>query len=133
MNLHRELLLGGLAALVVLGSVGLMPVDHSSESPEYTVTVRGGPGGGEPGVPVVIRVRTRSGKVVVESKTDSSGVARFHLASGDAPSRPSLEALLDLGGGRTVGVIETLNRECRAYELYLPTFEVMQCHGTIVE
>jgi hypothetical protein len=132
MTLRNKLLLVVFALLAGSGSSRAVVADQPSSASEYIVTVHGTEGE-KPGVPIVIRVRGRDGSIVVESKTDASGTARFKLSSVVASSRPSLEALLDLGAGRTIGVIETLSRECNAYELFLPKFEVMQCHGTIVK
>ena len=132
MNLRKELLLSVSAALVLSGSSGMvMSAERPAGSSDYTVTIQLAEGG-KPGVPILVRVRSRDGRLVVETKTDSSGTARFRLAPEEASSGPSLEALLDLGAGRSVGVIETLNPECKAYGLFLPKFEVMQCHGAIV-
>jgi hypothetical protein len=95
---------------------------------EYSVTVYQA-GGGEPGVPILVRLKNREGNVIAEARTGATGSARLQVSDGAGAT--TLEALLDLGNGRTIGVIDTLNSGCNSYEVFLPQFRALQCHGTI--
>jgi hypothetical protein len=120
--------------LAVVGLVGTSMVGLARQTrvaeTEYQVMVRTD-SGGEPGVPLSVSIKTQGGKTIAEARTDSSGKARFRLTTAAVPLGSKLEVLLDLGAGRTVGSIDTLKPECNFYQVFLPRFELNQCHGTI--
>ena len=124
----------GQAIRIVLASALLMvarPVLAQAKTEpvvEYTVTVYQA-GGGEPGVPILVRLRDREGMVIAETRTSSAGTARLPIASGAVAA--TLEAMLDLGSGRIIGVIDTVNNGCNSYEVFLPQYRALQCHGSI--
>jgi len=131
-NWIRSMILIGTSSTLLANSGARAQGAGVGKPVEYFVTVYQ-PGGGEPGVPVIIRVRNREGRAVAQAKTDATGAAKFEIAASDVASAVTLEALLDLGAGRSVGTVETIGRDCNAYEVFLPEVRLMQCHGTIVK
>jgi hypothetical protein len=129
---RRPVILAGALSALLANAGARAQSGGVAEPVEYFVTVYN-PGGVKPGVPILILVKDRDGRVVAESKTDAAGAARFRLTATSVASAVTLEALLDLGAGRLVGAIETLNRDCNAYEVFLPEVRLMQCHGTTVK
>lgn len=125
---HRAIWVAGVAFVCLARPASSRP--EPEQAVEYSVTVYR-PGGGEPGVPILVRLRDREGRVVGAGRTNAAGAARLHVAASTAEAALTLEALLDLGAGRSVGVIDTLNRGCNAYEVFLPQFRALQCQGTI--
>ena len=108
--------------VILIGALStLLAAQHArvGEPVAYFVTVYN-PGGAAPGVPVIIRVKDREGRTVADSKTDATGKARFGIAASDVPSAVTLEALLDLGAGRSVGTIETITREPMPMRSFCP-------------
>jgi hypothetical protein len=95
---------------------------------EYSVTVYQARGG-EPGVPILVRLKDRDGKVIVESRTNSAGAVRLKIAADTVAA--TLEAVQDLGSGRSIGVIDTVNGGCKSYEVFLPQYRALQCQGAI--
>jgi hypothetical protein len=112
------------AARPVLPQSGAEPVV------EYSVTVYQA-GGGEPGVPILVRLKDPEGKVIAETRTTFAGAARLKVAAGTVAA--TLEAMQDLGSGRTIGVIDTVNAGCKSYEVFLPQYRALQCQGAIVK
>jgi hypothetical protein len=130
MRIRRRSLLTGRLMIASMMLAAGRPVLTQAPTPsvEYSVTVYQA-GGGEPGVPILVRLKNREGLVVAESRTGASGTARLRVSGGAVPA--TVEALLDLGSGRNIGVIDTINSGCNSYEVFLPQFRALQCHGLI--
>jgi hypothetical protein len=120
----------GVSLIIAVGFGTELLARESAQVIEYTFSVKGD-GGVAPGVPLLVRVRGRDGQVIAETKTDRLGVGRLRLSSAEVLASQDVEALLDLGAGRHVGAIDTLNPDCTFYSLFLPHFETLHCHGTI--
>ena len=103
---------------------------RAEEKVDFSVTVYQ-PGGGEPGVPILVRLMGRDGKAIAEAHTNPAGTVHIPLTTVEFGAAVTLEAILDLGAGRKVGVMDTVNSGCNAYEVFLPQFRALQCHGTI--
>ena len=103
-------------------------VEQVEQVVEYSVTVYQAKGG-EPGVPILVRLKDRDGKVIAESRTSSAGAVRLRVAADTVAA--TLEAVQDLGSGRSIGVIDTINGGCRSYEVFLPQYRALQCQGVI--
>ena len=130
MGMGRLLAAIGLISSALGGSARQAPANQVVGPVEYYVTVRSD-ADVEPGVPLMVSVKTRAGKAIAEVRTDGTGKARFRLAPEEVLAAARLEVLMDLGAGRSVGVIETLKPECNSYHVFLPRFELSQCHGEI--
>ncbi|HTY42376.1 MAG TPA: hypothetical protein VMH79_10930 [Thermoanaerobaculia bacterium] len=115
----------------MLTIAGFIPCTaRAEEKVDLSVTVYQ-PGGGEPGVPILVRLRGRDGKAIAEARTNPAGLVHIALTSVEFEAAATLEAILDLGAGRKVGVMDTVNTGCNAYEVFLPQFRALQCHGNI--
>lgn len=106
----------------------LLPQAGAEQAVEYSVTVYQARGG-EPGVPILVRLKDRDGKVIAETRTTSAGAARLKVAANTVAA--TLEAVQDLGSGRNIGVMDTVNGGCRTYEVFLPQYRALQCQGVI--
>ena len=115
------------ASAVLTAARPLLP-QSGAEQVEYSLTVFGA-AGGEPGVPILVRLKDRDGKVIAEGRTTSAGAARLKVAAGTVAA--TLEAMQDLGSGRTIGVIDTINAGCKSYEVFLPLYRALQCQGAL--
>jgi hypothetical protein len=116
------------ASALLTAARPLLPESGADHVVEYSVTVYQA-GGGEPGVPILVRLKDRDGKVIAEARTSSAGAARLKVAADTVAA--TLEAVQDLGTGRSIGVIDTVNSGCKAYELFLPQYRALQCQGVI--
>ena len=116
------------ASVLLAAARPLLPQAADEKVVEYSVTVYQARGG-EPGVPILVRLKDRDGKVIAETRTTSAGVARLKVAADTVAA--TLEAVQDLGSGRSIGVIDTVNGGCRSYEVFLPQYRALQCQGVI--
>ncbi len=118
----------GVASALLLAAPPLLPQSGAEQVVEYSVIVYQARGG-EPGVPILVRLKDRDGKVIAEARTSSAGAARLKVAA--ATVAATIEAVQDLGSGRHIGVIDTVNAGCRSYEVFLPQYRALQCQGVI--
>ena len=118
----------GVASALLLAARPLLPQSGAEQVVEYSVIVYQARGG-EPGVPILVRLKDRDGKVIAEARTSSAGAARLKVAADTVAA--TIEAVQDLGSGRHIGVIDTVNTGCRSYEVFLPQYRALQCQGVI--
>ena len=116
------------ASALLTAARPLLPQGGVEPVVEYAITVYQARGG-EPGVPILVRLKDRDGRVIAEGQTTPSGAARLKVAA-DAVAA-TLEAVQDLGSGRRIGVTDTVNGGCRSYEVFLPQYRALQCQGVI--
>jgi hypothetical protein len=116
------------ASAVLAAARPLLPQSGAEPFVDYSVTVYQA-GGGEPGVPILVRLKDRDGKIIAETRTTSAGAARLKVPA-DAVAA-TLEAVQDLGSGRRIGVLDTINGGCKSYEVFLPLYRALQCQGAI--
>src|SRR5436190_3155037 len=67
------------ASALLTAARPLLPQAESGKVVEYSVTVFQARGG-EPGVPILVRLKDRDGKIIAEARTTSAGAARLQVA-----------------------------------------------------